>query len=154
VNTVQAAKPATTGTQLNQLRAAISVPKVPFVINAPSKTGIDPVAAAGSSTPIASSNPRRRGRPPAPPNVEAARPEITSLLSESSYLRLHQLIGDKYATPVVSALVPVSKATIYNWMKAGTFPQQVVIGPNTVAWRITDIRAWLDGRRDWKEEVG
>lgn len=35
--------------------------------------------------------------------------------------------------------------TIYRKMKAGTFPQPVRVGLRRVAWRESDIAAWLAG---------
>lgn len=35
--------------------------------------------------------------------------------------------------------------TIYRKMKAGTFPQPVRVGRRRVAWRESDIAAWLEG---------
>jgi predicted DNA-binding transcriptional regulator AlpA len=64
-------------------------------------------------------------------------------LYEDGYLRLHQIIGDRTAMPVILPIIPVSKATIYNWVKAGRFPNPTKLGPGTSAWRIADVRAWL-----------
>ncbi len=35
--------------------------------------------------------------------------------------------------------VPVSYTTLWQWMRAGTFPRSVVIGPNTVGWYAHEI---------------
>ena len=39
-----------------------------------------------------------------------------------------------------------AKATIYRWIKAGTFPRPVALGPRLRAWRAADIEDWLDSR--------
>ena len=39
-----------------------------------------------------------------------------------------------------------AKATIYRWIKAGTFPLPVALGPRLRAWRAADIEDWLDNR--------
>tara|TARA_B100000427_G_C15113055_1_gene422353 strand:+ start:91 stop:267 length:177 start_codon:yes stop_codon:yes gene_type:complete len=36
----------------------------------------------------------------------------------------------------------VSKRTIYRWMDEGTFPQNIHLGSNSVAWRRCDIETW------------
>lgn len=46
--------------------------------------------------------------------------------------------------PQVLEVIPVSKATWYNGVKAGTYPAPVNIGPHTVAWRSDDIIALRD----------
>lgn len=65
-----------------------------------------------------------------------------SSLPETGYVRLHQLIGDRKASPPVPPIIPVSKSTLWAWCKAGRFPSPVRLGPRTVAWRVEDIRAF------------
>jgi len=43
-------------------------------------------------------------------------------------------------------LLKVSPATIYRWMKAGTFPAAIHLGVNMVRWRASDIEAWIAER--------
>lgn len=45
--------------------------------------------------------------------------------------------------PDVEALTGLSRSTIYKFMKDGTFPKTVKIGPRAVGWRQTDIEDWL-----------
>lgn len=40
-------------------------------------------------------------------------------------------------------LLPLSRATIFALVKAGTFPKPVRIGARAVAWRLSDIDAYL-----------
>jgi predicted DNA-binding transcriptional regulator AlpA len=44
--------------------------------------------------------------------------------------------------PQVLAMVPISDATLWRWVKAKKFPQPVKLGPGTTAWRADDVRAW------------
>lgn len=37
----------------------------------------------------------------------------------------------------------LSTATIYRRIKEGTFPKQIRIGPNSVAWRQSEIEQWM-----------
>ncbi|WP_311885728.1 MULTISPECIES: AlpA family transcriptional regulator [unclassified Pseudomonas] len=37
----------------------------------------------------------------------------------------------------------LSCATVYRRMKEGTFPKQIRIGPNSVAWRQSAIAKWM-----------
>ena len=86
-----------------------------------STTGAPPPASTtGSSTP-----------PPALPLQAAA---ATPLLTGGDrLLRLKDVI----------ALVSISRATIYRYLGAGTFPSPLQIGPRRVAWRASDINAWF-----------
>ena len=45
--------------------------------------------------------------------------------------------------PDVEALTGLSRSTIYKFMKDGTFPKTVKIGPRAVGWRQADIEDWL-----------
>ncbi len=48
--------------------------------------------------------------------------------------------------PAVMYRVGVSRTAIYEWMGRGMFPKPVKLGPRRVAWRSTDIEAWLAER--------
>lgn len=48
--------------------------------------------------------------------------------------------------PEVEARSGLSRSTIYAWMKLGEFPQPVKLGERLVAWRESDINAWLQSR--------
>jgi prophage regulatory protein len=40
-------------------------------------------------------------------------------------------------------ITSLSCATVYRRMKEGTFPRQIRIGPNSVAWRQSAIAKWM-----------
>lgn len=46
----------------------------------------------------------------------------------------------------VEARTGLSRSTLYHWMKLGEFPQPVKLGARIVAWRESDVAAWLDTR--------
>jgi prophage regulatory protein len=48
----------------------------------------------------------------------------------------------------VEALTAMSCSAIYAWMAAGTFPKPVALGSKKVAWRESDIAAWLEARTE------
>jgi|SRR6056297_2277147 len=48
--------------------------------------------------------------------------------------------------PEVEARTGLSRSTLYDWMKRGEFPQPVKLGERLVAWRDSDIAAWLESR--------
>lgn len=45
----------------------------------------------------------------------------------------------------LSLRLGISTPTLYDWMRTEGFPQKVRLGPNSVAWRGEEIRAWIDG---------
>lgn len=61
-------------------------------------------------------------------------PATNSSLPESGYIRMAQL---------VPAIIPVSSATLWRKVKAGTFPAPVKLGPRTTAWKVDSVREWL-----------
>lgn len=48
--------------------------------------------------------------------------------------------------PEVIALVGYSRASIYRLMNDGQFPAAVRLGARAIAWRSTDIDAWIASR--------
>jgi prophage regulatory protein len=64
-------------------------------------------------------------------------------LPETGFLRLPQIIGDNKASPAIPAVVPVCKSTWWAGVKSGRFPSPVKLGPRTTAWRVEDIRAFI-----------
>jgi len=42
------------------------------------------------------------------------------------------------------SIIPVSKATIWNWVKAGKFPQPTKISSRVTVWRKTQVHEYLD----------
>ena len=44
----------------------------------------------------------------------------------------------------VEARTGLARSTIYKWMREGNFPQPVKLGTRLVAWRESDIDAWME----------
>lgn len=65
-------------------------------------------------------------------------------LSNTGFLRIWQIVGDKKANPPVEPLIPVGKSTWWQGVKSGKFPQPVKLGARTTAWRVEDIRKLMD----------
>jgi prophage regulatory protein len=61
-------------------------------------------------------------------------------LPETGFLRLKQILA-----PL--GPIPISKSTWWQGVKNGRFPKPVRLGPKTTVWRISDIRAFIDGAR-------
>jgi prophage regulatory protein len=65
-----------------------------------------------------------------------------SVIPETGFLRLPQIVGDRKAG--IPALIPVSRSTWWDGVKAGRYPASVRIGQRAVAWRVEDIRALIE----------
>ena len=46
----------------------------------------------------------------------------------------------------VRTIVPYSNASIYRMIADGDFPAPLKLGKNRSAWRLSDIRHWIDSR--------
>jgi len=46
----------------------------------------------------------------------------------------------------IEAEFKISCATIYRWVKSGTFPKPIQLGSNMVRWKASDIEAWILSR--------
>lgn len=62
-----------------------------------------------------------------------------------------QMIGEGFM-PIdhVCILTSKSKPTIYRWAKSGLFPAPVRLGPNSVGFRVEQVRAWLVDPASWQ----
>lgn len=47
----------------------------------------------------------------------------------------------------ITALAKRSRASLWRDVKAGRLPQPIAIGPKTRRWRVSDVRAYLNGGR-------
>lgn len=65
-------------------------------------------------------------------------------MPDDAFIRINQIVGDaKTNTP---PLIPVSKATIWNWVKDpnNPFPSPVRLSSSVTVWRLGDIRTYLN----------
>ena len=46
--------------------------------------------------------------------------------------------------PQVLAVVPISKSTLWRRIQQRSFPEPVKLSPGVTAWRVEDIRAWVE----------
>ncbi len=66
-----------------------------------------------------------------------------SMLPETGFVRLSQIIGNPKATPPIPPIIPVSRSSWWLGVQTGRFPRPVRLGPRTVAWRVADLRALI-----------
>jgi len=65
-------------------------------------------------------------------------------LPETGFVKLFQIIGNKKSEPPIPAIIPVSKSTWWAGVKAGRYPQPVKIGARCTAWKVEDVRAFVE----------
>lgn len=65
----------------------------------------------------------------------------TTTLPETGFLRLNQIIGDE-TNP---AIIPVGRSSFLQGVREGRFPRPIKLGKRTTAWRVSDIRALING---------
>lgn len=58
-------------------------------------------------------------------------------LPQTGYVRQAQLIP---------TIVPFSSATLWRKVKAGDFPRPVKLSARVTAWRVEDLRQWMQSR--------
>jgi predicted DNA-binding transcriptional regulator AlpA len=85
----------------------------------------------------------------------------TATLHETGYVRQSQLVGRKGSPGIIPFSpatlwrkvaagqfpAPVSPATLWRKVAAGQFPAPVKLSAGVTAWRVEDVRAWLDTPR-------
>jgi prophage regulatory protein len=65
-------------------------------------------------------------------------PRLSSQVSMPQVVRIDELLA-RY--------VPTSKATLWRWIKAGTFPAPIALGPRVRAWDVEEVRKWIESKR-------
>ena len=55
--------------------------------------------------------------------------------------------------PAVKSRTGMSRSSIYNGIKEGTFPAQISLGPRAVGWLQSSIDAWIQCRIELSTKV-
>ncbi len=63
-------------------------------------------------------------------------------LPDSAFIRQNQLLAMQ--------LVPFSASTLWRMVNRGEFPSPIKISGQITAWRVGDIRQWLDNPSDYR----
>ena len=69
---------------------------------------------------------------------------VHHVLPATGYVRARQLLGN---------ILPIGRTTLWRMVQSGRFPAPVRLGPNITAWRVEDVRDWMnrqqgEGSRD------
>ena len=59
-------------------------------------------------------------------------------MASTGYLRQAQLIP---------SVIPFSSATLWRKVKSGEFPQPIKLSQRVTAWRVEDVRGWIQARQ-------
>lgn len=55
---------------------------------------------------------------------------------------------DRYIRlPEVLHLVPIARATVWQWVASGRFPQPVRLGSRCTVWRLSEVMSWMEAQR-------
>jgi prophage regulatory protein len=73
---------------------------------------------------------------PASTALSPSAPAAAAQLPQTGFLR----------QPQVLAFVPISKSTLWRRVQAKTFPMPVKLSARVTAWRVEDIRHWIDAQ--------
>jgi predicted DNA-binding transcriptional regulator AlpA len=65
-------------------------------------------------------------------------------LPNTGFVRQSQLIGDRKKG--VAGIIPFSHATLWRKVKENQFPAPVKLSTNVTAWRVEDVRKWIESR--------
>ena len=63
-------------------------------------------------------------------------PTTAATLPATGYVRL----------PELRRIIPFGRSTIWRKAKNGTFPKPVKLSEGITAWKVEDIRAWMESR--------
>jgi predicted DNA-binding transcriptional regulator AlpA len=95
--------------------------------------------AVGIVTPL--HKPKEEKKPSTSPNTSPVMHGFDAM-ADSAFIRLPQLVC-KPKHPKNMALLPFSAATLWRKVKEGAFPQPLKLSARVTAWRVGDVRAWL-----------
>lgn len=76
-------------------------------------------------------------------------PHIRSFdtLPDDAWIRESQLIqGRRGSNPL--APLPFSSPTLWRKVRAGTFPAPTKLSERVTAWRVGDVRSWIQSRKE------
>jgi prophage regulatory protein len=84
--------------------------------------------------------------------IQENTPSNYNSLPETGFLRLPQIIGDLKAQPPIPPIIPISRSTLWNWVKTGRFPRPTKLGPRVTVWNAADVRDFISG--NWEGNHG
>jgi len=89
---------------------------------------------ATPKTPITSSTPAQKA---------TIHQSVFDALPDSAFIRESQLVQSP-KRPEIPAPLPFSAPTLWRKVKAGTFPKPTKLSTRVTAWRVGDVREWIN----------
>ena len=56
-------------------------------------------------------------------------------------------VGFVRASQLVQGILPFSRSTLWAKVAEKTFPAPLKLGPRITAWRVEDVRAWIESQQ-------
>ena len=72
--------------------------------------------------------------------------EVSDLFEYAERQTPPPIDDELWSMKVVRVKTGLSRASVYKYMALGSFPRQRHLGPGRVAWRASDVRAWIESR--------
>lgn len=66
-------------------------------------------------------------------------------LPETGFIRQAQLLGNK--SKGILGVIPFSSSTLWRKVGSGDFPAPVKLSVGVTAWRVEDVRTWMETRK-------
>ena len=73
-------------------------------------------------------------------------PPVDDLFAFAQRQEVRTAEEELWGIKIVRMRTGLSRATVYKYIAMGLFPRQRQLGPGRVAWRASDVRAWIDSR--------
>lgn len=86
----------------------------------------------------------KKPRQPVAHRVTDAIPSFDEL-ADTAYARLSQLVRDP-KRPNLPTPLPFSAATLWRKVRAQSFPAPTKLGDAITAWKVSDVRAWMQAQ--------
>ena len=86
------------------------------------------------------------------PFAELANGEVVTLYSalQQGFKNEVMMDGDELIRiDEVMKMTKVCRASLHKYVKDGTFPAKVKLGPKKIAWKKLEVLQWVEGKRDW-----
>lgn len=66
----------------------------------------------------------------------------SATLPDTGFIRQAQLVGNKKSG--IAGVIPFSPATLWRKVGSGEFPAPIKLSAGITAWKVEDIRAWIE----------
>lgn len=91
---------------------------------------------------------RKRAAPATqtPIHITTPNKSVFDQLPDSAYLRESQLVRSPKRPDSLTAPLPFSAPTLWRMVKAGKFPAPTRLSTRVTAWKVSDVRDWMNAQ--------